>query len=141
MTNKNIEEQENVTFDEFRAWLSGLIVGKRGALPDVDDWRKIKNMLDRVHPETITVTEPQYVPPYVPPYISPNPPPFCPAPIIWNDSMNDNTTPIWNDTMNDKISFSLDSNPNTYPDGIDTVITSDLSSIIDTLIAAQDEVK
>ena len=47
------ESKEVITFDEFKAWLTGLIVGKRGALPDLEDWKQIKKMMDKVVPETI----------------------------------------------------------------------------------------
>lgn len=43
------EEQETITFNEFKTWLLGLIQGKNGALPDLDDWKEIKLMLDKVH--------------------------------------------------------------------------------------------
>lgn len=55
----NINEKKTITFDEFRAWLTGLIVGKRGALPDIDDWKMIKEMMDKVVPENEIVTMPR----------------------------------------------------------------------------------
>ena len=39
---------ETITFGEFKMWLQGLIRGKNGALPDTDDWKEIKKMLDKV---------------------------------------------------------------------------------------------
>jgi len=42
------EHKEQITFIEFRTWLSGLIKQKHGALPDLDDWKQIKVMLDIV---------------------------------------------------------------------------------------------
>lgn len=76
MTNKsNIEDKEVITFDEFRAWLAGLIRGKRGALPDLEDWKMIKMMIDKVEVEKEVVNVPQ-------PYPVPNPiePPYRPEP-------------------------------------------------------------
>ena len=85
-------EKETITFDEFRAWLTGLIVGKRGALPDLDDWKQIKQMMDKVVPEKETITihvpttpvqpEPHY--PWTPPqpYYVGDPPPYS-IPTIW----------------------------------------------------------
>ena len=42
---------DTITFNEFRLWLTGLIQGKKGALPDIDDWKEIKKQLDRVVPD------------------------------------------------------------------------------------------
>lgn len=53
-----IENKETISFDEFRAWMTGLIVGKRGALPDLDDWKMIKKMMDKVVPEKEIITLP-----------------------------------------------------------------------------------
>jgi len=44
MTAKNVETTETISFDEFRAWLTGLIRGKNGTIPDVDDWKQVKIM-------------------------------------------------------------------------------------------------
>lgn len=46
-----VEEKEKLTVKEFKAWLVGLIRGKKGALPDLEDWMKIKEMLDKVEDE------------------------------------------------------------------------------------------
>ena len=54
----NIENKEKITFSEFQAWLTGLIRGKNGAIPDLDDWRMIKTMMDRVQPDEVTITVP-----------------------------------------------------------------------------------
>lgn len=43
-----IEEKNTITIAEFKAWLMGLIRGKNGSLPDIEDWKVIKEMLDRV---------------------------------------------------------------------------------------------
>ncbi len=50
--------KETISFLEFRAWLTGLIVGKKGALPDLEDWKQIKEMLDKVVPDAITIQQP-----------------------------------------------------------------------------------
>lgn len=74
-----MEHKEKITLDEFKAWLTGLIVGKRGALPDVKDWKKIKQMLDKVEPETVEVPVPApsdplpITPPMVPGPYDPTP--------------------------------------------------------------------
>ena len=39
-----IEDRETISFDEFQMWLAGLIRGKQGAIPDLEDWRLIKKM-------------------------------------------------------------------------------------------------
>ena len=54
-------EQEEYTFNEFKAWLAGLIRGKRGALPDIEDWKAIKEMLDKVVPDVADA--PNWIPP------------------------------------------------------------------------------
>lgn len=51
-------EKETITFNEFKAWLTGLVVGKKGALPDIDDWKQIKKMMDKVVSEEKIVTIP-----------------------------------------------------------------------------------
>lgn len=72
-TTTNIEE--TITIAEFKSWLAGLIQGKRGALPDMEDWKLIKQMLDKVKENN-----PEYIPYY------PNPFPQYPS---W-------TEPRWN---------------------------------------------
>lgn len=42
-----------MTFDEFKAWLNKLVADKKGALPDLADWKKIKENLDNVRPDVI----------------------------------------------------------------------------------------
>jgi len=106
-----IENQEEITFAEFKAWLAGLIRGKGGMLPDLEDWKAIKETLDKVVPETVdgpswpVIPELPYNPapynpaPYTPPipYIPPTPwisPPTTGDPIwvnpwtVWCDSDN-----------------------------------------------------
>lgn len=48
MNNNSLEQEETITFTEFKAWLTGLVRGKGGALPDLEDWKQIKIMIDRV---------------------------------------------------------------------------------------------
>ena len=53
-----IERRNTITFGEFKCWLRGLIEGKRGVIPDIEDWKRIKQMMDKVViPENI-----KYVP-------------------------------------------------------------------------------
>ena len=54
----SLENQETITFSEFRAWLTGLIRGKNGVLPDLDDWKLIKEMMDKVSENPIIITTP-----------------------------------------------------------------------------------
>ncbi|MDE1830608.1 MAG: hypothetical protein KGI25_09825 [Thaumarchaeota archaeon] len=44
----NLIKRQKITIDEFRSWLAQLIQDKKGALPDLDDWKLIKEQLDRV---------------------------------------------------------------------------------------------
>lgn len=86
--NNGFENKETITFHEYQAWMTGLIVGKRGALPDLADWKMIKKMMDKVKAEKETVYLPSVSPdpfPYNPwnenthPYISnPSPSPYDP---------------------------------------------------------------
>lgn len=51
MTNSkriNLIKRSTVTIDEFRTWLYQLIQDKKGALPDLNDWKVIKEQLDKV---------------------------------------------------------------------------------------------
>ncbi len=64
MTEKSTEVKEEITFNEFKAWLTGLIRGKRGQLPDLEDWKQIKVMVDKVEPEEETITLPTSITPY-----------------------------------------------------------------------------
>lgn len=97
-----MEEQETITYMEFRAWMVGLIRGKGGALPDMDDWVKIKEMMDKVVPEkeTVTIPIPRDTAPYqphpdlVPPMVNPweRPYPWCSEPYIGDVPPYD---PVW----------------------------------------------
>lgn len=83
--------KETITFGEFRSWLTGLILGKRGALPDLDDWKEIKKMMDKVEEKGV-----EYVPL---PYKEPNPgiQPFdVIGPGLYPPSITTpNTSPSW----------------------------------------------
>lgn len=50
---------QTITFNEFKQWLTGLIEGKKGGLPDFDDWELIKKKLDSVQPEVLNIPYPQ----------------------------------------------------------------------------------
>ena len=95
-----IENEEEITLTEFKAWLAGLIRGKQGAIPDLEDWKAIRETLDKVTekadgPIWPVITEPPYVPytPYIPP-VSPSVPYIPPIPIYpyWDDNTG---TPWW----------------------------------------------
>jgi hypothetical protein len=45
---QEFENQPTITFGEFKAWMAGLVLGKGGAIPDVNDWKMIKKMMDKV---------------------------------------------------------------------------------------------
>lgn len=64
-----MEEKTSITLDEFKAWLAGLIVGKQGVLPDTKDWKRIKEMLDKVEPEVVQVPVPSNPLPITPPLV------------------------------------------------------------------------
>lgn len=97
----NIETQETITFDEFRAWLAGLIRGKNGALPDLNDWKIIKQMIDKVKVEQPVTLPPVF--PYPiddPPCRPPNPwPEIIPqSPPRWVPNTGDpfpSYNPVW----------------------------------------------
>lgn len=60
-------KDKTITFSEFKSWLTGLIVAKKGALPDLEDWKEIKNQLDNVRPDI------EFIGPSNPPEPSPWP--------------------------------------------------------------------
>ena len=96
---KNIEKCEEITFNEFRAWMTGLIRGKRGALPDLEDWKQIKIMMDKVEESRKTVDFP--LQPTYAPTIFRDPPPFQPVEQPWY-----NPNQIWcTSTSTDGINF------------------------------------
>ena len=84
-----IENQEELSLAEFKAWLAGLIRGKRGALPDLEDWKAIKDTLDKVVPDTVDVptwTPPTIVKEYIrepSPTHAPEQIPYVPYQPIW----------------------------------------------------------
>jgi len=82
-----VENKDEITFEEFSAWMVGMIRGKGGAIPDLDDWKEIKKMMDKVVPEKEYVTSPT---PVFPDIFPPNsPPPFVPPYQPWNDRTSD----------------------------------------------------
>lgn len=48
--------QDSITFEQFKTWLTQLIVEKKGQVPDVNDWKQIKQMMDKVAPDTAAPT-------------------------------------------------------------------------------------
>jgi len=81
-----VENKNEITINEFKAWLVGLIRGKNGDLPNLDDWKQIKTMLDKVQEETVYV-EKEVMPwsPYTPSYPYQPSPPYPYTPIMWGD--------------------------------------------------------
>lgn len=83
--NKNeIEKEKDITFDEFKSWMNGLVYGKGKDVPDARDWKLIKQMMERVVPDKVEIQIPAPWPtiptppvlPYTEPYTSPNTTPF-----------------------------------------------------------------
>lgn len=76
----DIKSKEEISFDEFKAWINGLLYGKGRAVPDADDWKEIKNMLEKVVPDVVEMQNPEtpFFPtlphPQVVPYVTPNTP-------------------------------------------------------------------
>lgn len=96
-----MNNKDTITFEEFKSWLTGLVVGKKGELPDVDDWREIKAMMDRVEPthKKVEVTENNTGADYG---LGKS---HWPAPLSGTDSVSayfDLFTPSWNDEDNVK---------------------------------------
>ncbi len=88
-----IENKETITYDEFRAWMTGLIVGKRGALPDLEDWKMIKKMMDKVVPEKEVITIPSIPAEPIQPYNPAPYQPWYPGPYVGDPVPNPNV--IW----------------------------------------------
>lgn len=63
MTKINLANRTGITIDEFKTWLNNLIIDKKGALPDLADWKDIKEMLDKVGKSTQESFD--YITPYV----------------------------------------------------------------------------
>ncbi len=98
-----IENQEEISLAEFKAWLAGLIRGKRGALPDLDDWKAIKETLDKVVPDVDPIVGGPAMPapiiireivkePYQPeqvPYINPYQPIWVTEPNVWGPKIGE----------------------------------------------------
>jgi hypothetical protein len=107
--NKENSGKQSITFKEFKAWINGLIVGKRGALPDLEDWKKIREMMDKVdgdeteHTPSISPTIPYYVdpPPHLPkrPQWSYGTGSPCPPEYLSTTSSSTYTTPTDEDTQ------------------------------------------
>jgi len=68
--NTSVELKDEITFDEFKAWMNGLVRGKGSQLPNIDDWRMIKKMMDKVVPDVEKIIQhtPIYAPPVTPSY-------------------------------------------------------------------------
>jgi hypothetical protein len=59
------EEKNTITIAEFKSWLMGLMCGKKGSLPDIEDWKVIKQMLDKVEENEKCVSMPHISMPYI----------------------------------------------------------------------------
>ena len=90
-----MNEEKTITFAEFKAWLTGLIQGKGGALPDVADWKRIKQKMDQVvEQEQLPVSEPHHV--YYPPVFQPRYDEPYPCSYPPNPGPHWTTSPIYN---------------------------------------------
>jgi hypothetical protein len=49
----DLTKRESISIDEFRNWLHKLIQDKKGAIPDLNDWKLIKEQLDKVGKRTM----------------------------------------------------------------------------------------
>ena len=79
-----VEDKESISVSEFKAWLVGLIRGKSGQLPNIEDWKEIKKMLDKVEEKSIFDTPiPNY--PIYPTYPSFEEPKNEPYKITYDD--------------------------------------------------------
>lgn len=76
MKTKNIELKDEITVEEYKAWLTGLLRGKGSQLPDLNDWKVIKKMTDKIVPDVVEVPQPTW--PQYPsePYKFPDPQPW-----------------------------------------------------------------
>ena len=52
-----IKSKEKISFDEFKAWVNGLLYGKGRTVPDADDWKEIKNMMEKVVPDVVEMQD------------------------------------------------------------------------------------
>ena len=87
------EQSKGITFNEFKMWLQGLIEGKNGELPDMEDWKRIKSMMDKVVPDVQKIVSPvpadlyRLYPTYPgPTWITPNTFPITPPTITYTDT-------------------------------------------------------
>jgi len=49
----HLESKKTITFEEFKQWMTCLIVTTQGKLPGIEEWKLIKIMMDRVEQEKI----------------------------------------------------------------------------------------
>jgi hypothetical protein len=119
-----IDNQKEISLAEFKAWLAGLIRGKRGALPDLDDWKAIKETLDKIVPDTVDA-------PWTPPTVVreiireaaplPEPVPYInPYPTIWITEPNTywpKNGDIWCGAGDDLNSYGGDAGAGSFPQG------------------------
>jgi len=126
------ETQETITFDEFKAWMSGFLQGKEGT-PNARDWVLIQRMINKVIPEKEIVTVPSPYAPYVPSYPHPD---IYPAP-AWPDTTPvfpgtyptyPTTWPTWTGTS----AVELPNNIPTFTDGNGNQVTSSIAIITKT---------
>jgi len=125
---EDFELKETITFDEFKAWMTGFLQGKKGIVPNIIDWALIQRMMNKVTPDKEIV----YVPsPYAPitPYV-----PYNPHPDIYPSPMWPDTTPVWpgtypiwatsTDNGTGTYAVKLTTTVPTFTDGNDNQVTS-----------------
>lgn len=88
--NTTTELKEEISFDEFKAWMNGLVRGKGSVLPSLEDWRMIKKMMDKVVPDKEQII--QHTPIYTQPYTQPGTFPYPATP--WCGTTDQHTKPL-----------------------------------------------
>jgi len=108
--NTNIERKTEITLDEYKAWLTGLLRGKGKALPNLADWNAINDMANKIVPIIVEVQNPMTPSvsiPFTPVTNSPAPWHNAQAPCGTAGQDGDNIT-IAEGTTNIAISNSID---------------------------------
>ena len=117
---KNVEiditAKDEISFDEFKAWINGLLYGKGSTIPDEGDWKEIKSMMERVIPDKIVMENPEipFFPtcpqPQVVPYVSPETEPWKP-PFEVTCGVNEHDGVAIGMNENDCVAISCDEPP------------------------------
>lgn len=120
------ENKDEITLNEFKAWLVGLIRGKNGKLPDLEDWKLIKEMLDKVVSEKEVIAIKENNDPFSP-WTSPTEP-YKYYPYIGDPLPGHSPIVWWNDSTKDTITYSGTS---TTPNTSDNKFEIDTNALLD----------